>query len=190
MTLRGSQTAVRAGFVALLLISAAMMVFGTQRVEATAGVNLQATDDDLYPIATLQDNFSYPIETEIPSDQPPESTNTPDLVISPTLTPTPGASPTPVPDVFGTEDAQMGDSLVTPPSSPTPGSSITPVNTPTMMFTPTGTVVAMLENRSRKEGFQVDWGFFMIGFVIPVLVGCGLVLYLLDRRPDLFSQRH
>lgn len=50
------------------------------------------------------------------------------------------------------------------------------------VFTPDPTPV--------KGGFQVDWGVFWVGFSIPVLVTCGVVLYLLDRQPGFFSRSY
>jgi hypothetical protein len=156
---------------------------------------VEAQDDDPYPVATLQDNFSYPAPTETPrSGTQPTLTPTvtsqfrsTNQVIS---TPTPNLSITPAPDVYSTENAQIGDSFVTPPASPTPAPSITLASTPTIASSVTSTSAAgVLSKSAAKGGFTIDWGFFVIGFVIPVLAGCGAVLYLLDHRPELFAQR-
>jgi len=106
---------------------------------------------------------------------PPAPTQTPEEVTSPALEnnyPGPAVSPQPVATQL------PADSVPTPgkTSLPTPASTDLPVSSP--------------DGRGGDQGgFRVDWGYFWIGFAIPILAGSGLVLYLLDRRPDLFRLR-
>jgi hypothetical protein len=89
--------------------------------------------------------------------------------------------------VFRTEDAEILDSLASPAASLSPYPSITPANTPTAVTA--STLPAPVSAGNENNGFKIDWGFFWVGFAVPILVGCGAVLYLLDRYPDLFTRR-
>lgn len=187
MTLRGAKTVTWTSLTALLF-GATLLLILTGSANAAIGEKFQQPNGDSYPVATQQDPFGYPAGTE-PVGEPETSDTPPGPDGLSTLTLTPGPSPTTAVDVFGTEDAQMRDSLVTPPPSPTPGETITPAYTPTISATFTDTALAAGEKSAKKQGFQLDWSFFVIGFIIPVLAGCGYVLYLLDRQPGLFSSR-
>lgn len=147
------------------------------------GVLLQQATDYPYPEDEFPTDSIYPVDTEIPSNP------TQDLFLD-TQTPEPTLEETPTPavNVFGTEDAQMRDTLGTPASSATSGPSITPVNTQTAPVNSTAQD-AGAGTAKEKTGLQIDWGFFWIGFAVPLLAACGAVLYLLDRRPDLFTPR-
>ncbi len=148
-----------------------------------------------------QDETSYP--NDIPTDESvtPEITETlveteavetlPEgtLVGLPTETemPTATSTATLAPNVFLTENSQMQGAQVTPVASETPGPTLTPYETPTV--TKAASLGAATSSNKKSGGPQVDWGLFWIGFSLPVLVGCGFVLYLLDRRPNLFKPR-
>lgn len=187
MTPRGARTVTWTSLTALLF-GATLLLILTGSASAAIGEKFQQPNNDSYPVTTQQDPFGYPAGTEPVGE--PETSDTPSGPGGlPTFTVTPGPSLTTAVDVFGTEDAQMRDSLITPPSSPTPGETITPAHTPTISATSTDTALAAGEKSAEKQGFQMDWGFFVIGFIIPVLVGCGYVLYLLDRQPGFFSGR-
>jgi hypothetical protein len=142
-------------------------------------------------IALFQDDYPYPEETFFFDYPYPEETGgavePTDGVFLPTLTFTPEVTLTPELNLFATEDAQMGDTISSPAPSATPGPSITPAFTQTGPAQATGTPPPAAAGSG--ERFRVDWGYFWIGFAIPVLAACGAVLYLLDRRPELFSQR-
>lgn len=107
--------------------------------------------------------------------------------ISPTaplaFTDTPSSTPTLAPDLRLTEDAQILDSRGTPAASATPAPSITPVGT----YTATPTITPLPTATASTDGWM-DWGFFALGFSIPLLAGCGFVLYWIDHRPDLFAR--
>lgn len=109
-------------------------------------------------------------------------------------TATSGPTPTPantmtvtatVRNVFLTENAEMGASSVTPPASLTPlaTGTIAPTHTNTPTRTPLSTLIAAASD----EDQNLDWGLFWIGFSVPIIAACGVVLYLLDHRPELFS---
>jgi len=164
------------------------------QVNAQSNV-FQDSTDDAYPMATLQDNFSYPVDTDptdeagieqspIPSPTPTLPQATDEEMLTPTV-----QMGTPSPDAFETENAQIGDSAVTPQVSFTPGPSITPANTSTSTPTITGTVSPIQLETEDTGSFKLDWGSFVVGFAVPVLAGCGVVLYLLDRRPELFKRK-
>jgi len=160
-------------------------------------------DSDVRPLP--QDGYQPPEEiTQEPSEdigyQPPvEDTLLPTLTLPvlPTVeVETPFPSPTPetpmptdtlAPDVLETEGAEMSDSQVTPPATETPGPTITPYITETA--THAAAVLSEDTGGEKSGGLAIDWGLFWVGFSIPVLLACGGVLYLLDRRPDLFRQR-
>jgi hypothetical protein len=170
------------GLVTLFILRAASVVRAVIEAEIVSAPVFQ---DDDYPAPDTEvpyDDYPAPEDqsTETPFDTPPPPP-------AQTLTPTP--TPTLAPDVFRTEDAEIGDSQVTPSTSETPGPTPTAINTPTPTVsytaTPEPTPVAVVE----EESFRIDWGLFSIGFAIPVLIGCGIVLHYLDRRPDLFTPR-
>lgn len=164
----------------MVVLTILITAFAAQAVFAVSAAAPHAQDPG-YPepgstIAPPPSNNAYP---EPGADTPSAALPTATVTNTPTLPP----------DVFRTEDAEMGEVLVTPPGDATPAPTHTLINTatptPTTTATPEPTVVAAVE----EEGFQMDWGLFSIGFAIPILIGCGVVLYLLDRRPDFFSRR-
>ena len=134
--------------------------------------------DDDYP--PPQDTFiptdaGYPPpeETTVPPDgeyPPPEGEATQEPTLTPSLPPTQApADETPI--------FELGTATPSPTVSPTATSTVVPQVSPEAA------------QEDEPERFQVDWGFFWIGFAIPILAGSGVVLYLLDRRPDLFRPR-
>jgi hypothetical protein len=152
--------------------------------------------DGKITVALAQDSTDYPYPIDTPFPDLPFGTDFPDDFDTPFPedTPEPGAtaiveeiaSPTATVNAFQTENAQMREGQVTPLVTQTPAPTITPYLSPTPWLRtpspapepgPTGTSGGM------------DWGMFWIGFSLPVLAGSGLVLYLLDRRPELFRSR-
>jgi hypothetical protein len=150
------------------------------------------------------DGYPPPDTTEAPIDDgtdegypPPDGTGTPTSSVTPGVVPTTTTPPTPQQTL--TTAAAPGETLLPAEQAET----LAPTETPQATSTPTGTITvtpsvtptpalqSTLEARQAGDGgsFQVDWGYFWIGFAIPVLAGCGVVLYLLDRRPDLFRPR-
>lgn len=130
---------------------------------------------------------SYPVETLPAGGEGGQATFAPTTgtTLLPTVTPTTTA--TLPPNLIQTENAEMGEGNVTPPPSETPGPTITTYvsATPTLgTAQPTRTPIA----RNKSES-KVNWGLFWIGFSLPVLSACGLVLYLLDQRPDFFRPK-
>ncbi len=112
---------------------------------------------------------------------------TPAAPVTATAAGTPTQTSTLPPDLFRTEDAQMNNAQTTQQVTETPGATFTPYDTPTVLKTqPQRTLTPVVK---KKEGFTPDWGMFWIGFSLPVLGACGVVLYLLDRRPDLFKRK-
>lgn len=109
--------------------------------------------------------------------------STPTIELTATETATMG------PNVFGTEDAEINEALTTPQFTEAAAPSITPYFTPTITATKTPLPARTPAAAKKNNGFTPDWGMFWIGFSLPVLGACGVVLYLLDRRPDLFRRR-
>ena len=159
---------------------------------------------DSNPDATQE---PYPVETTNPTNTPPGSvTQTPTITLpagtgtqpafqtpvsgSETPFPTPNLSQTAEMDAFRTEDAEMGGSrngTVTPPTpegTPTPAPSATASPTQGEVYRAAGA-----NPNDGAGGFEMNWGLFWIGFSIPVVGACGVVLYLLDRRPELFRPK-
>jgi hypothetical protein len=137
----------------------------------------------------FQDTPGYDVPTEDTPDLGYDvpATETPFGEGSPTAERTMTETSTLPPDVFRTEDSEMNNAQTTPLVTETPGPSITPYYTPTGMKTPSRSTSTPAVKK--KGGFTPDWGMFWIGFSLPVLGACGVVLYLLDRRPDLFKHR-
>lgn len=154
-----------------------------------------------YAAPVFQNTPGYDVPTdevptdEVPTDElPPDddpynapATETPPVEENPTTEVTATETVTQAPDAFRTEDAEMGEAQTTPLVTESAVSTKTPNQTLTVTKTqlPARTPAAAGE----KDGFTLDWGMFWIGFAIPVLAACGIVLYLLDRRPDLFRHR-
>jgi hypothetical protein len=92
------------------------------------------------------------------------------------------------PNVFRTEDSEINGSQATPALTETPGPTITNYVTGSVTATQLTPTRAVLKKSG--PGFQIDWGMFWIGFSVPVLFASGVVLYFIDRRPDLFAQKH
>jgi hypothetical protein len=175
----------RKGFsAALVLLLTLLFLFGARlAAQASSGSNprgrllQQATD---YP--NPDDLYDYPVDTEEPL-LPTQVDLTPDE------SPTPLVSPTPPESKFATENAEMQDTISTQYPSATAGPSITPANTQTAQSTVTTAAARADANSGDDNGLKIDWGFFWAGFAVPFLAACGVVLYLLDRRPDLFRPR-
>jgi hypothetical protein len=148
---------------------------------AGAGSRLSFQDDGYPPPENLQPVEGYPA--------PGDGGTVPESTQEPFATQTETHTPTPPPDILRTEQAEMGDTLVTPPGDMTPAPTHTLINTVTPTPTQTATPEPAPVLPPQEEGFRMDWGLFSIGFAIPILIGCGLVLYLIDRRPDLFVRR-
>jgi hypothetical protein len=145
------------------------------------------------PVYQNTPGYNEPAE-ETPTDEPPpdDGYNAPATeTLSVGETPIPESTVTETvtlaPDAFRTEDAEMGGAQTTPLVTET----FVPTKTPDQVLTATKTQLpAVTPAAARKKGgFTPDWGMFWIGFAIPVLGACGIVLYLLDRRPDLFKRQ-
>jgi hypothetical protein len=149
----------------------------------------------------FEDTPGYPPTDEFPTDEFPtddpygyftEETATQDLGtlpanITPSIVGTSTLTTTPEPNIFLTEDSEINKARTTLSVTETPAPTITVFSSPTRIKTvqqPT----QMLAASKKKGGFRMDWGLFWIGFSLPVLGACGGVLYLLDRRPDLFRR--
>jgi len=183
----------RAGIVAIVAVMLILLLSASFGGTLPARAAPAAQDGTDYPIddETLTlDGFDddYPNETDIPfEDETPfdfetfEAIETPGV---PTITLTPTG--TLAPNTFLTESAEMSGGQITPPPSETPGPTITAFQTPTAA---TATPRSTRAPASSDSGGIVDWGFFSLGFAVPVMAACGLVLYLLDRRPELFRPR-
>ncbi len=142
-------------------------VIGYDDATATADTGT-GNGNDPYPAGTL---------TESPTEA--AGTPLPEFTVTSTVTPPP--------NLYQTEDSEINHSRTTPVATDTPGPTITPYVTATAVKTrvrPTPTPVPIKE----KSGFSIDWGMFLFGFSLPILAACGYVLYLLDRRPDLFKR--
>jgi hypothetical protein len=181
---------------AALLVSllAFTLRFSTHGGSVLAAPGFQSTQP--YDAPPTQDQpdpgsgYDPPATSAPPANQPTSAattgaTSAPEA--SPTAEGTVTLTPTIPPDTFRTEDSEMNNSLTTPAVTETPGPSITPVTTQTALKTQShATSVAAAR---KKSGFAFDWGLFWMGFSLPVLAACGMVLYLLDRRPDIFRPR-
>lgn len=165
--------------IALASATAVWLVLGTGQAlpdgkEASASaILLQQATDYPYPYDLLSTESGYPggFETAETPASDMFSTETPE--------------PTSAVNIFATENAQMQDSLSTQAPSATPEPTITPANTATAVLTPTLTVV--VEASTGQNRFKIEWSYFWVGFAIPLLICCGVVLYLLDRYPNIFT---
>jgi len=157
-------------------------------------------DRFVYAAPALQETPGYDAPTEpggggdvgydAPATETPPGNPTPteNAFPSPTAEPTDILTSTLPPDVFRTEDSEINNAITTPVITEAAGPTITPYYTATATRTPLRTPGA-LAAVEKKGGFSPDWGLFWIGFSIPVLGACGVVLYLLDRQPGLFKRR-
>lgn len=125
----------------------------------------------------------YPVVTDTAPVFPTPTLETGQPSPFPTLTLT--LTATIPPNTLLTENAEMQGGKVTPPASETPGPTITAYASPT----PTLETPLPVAAAAPKSGSRLNWGLFWLGFSLPVLAACGWVLYLLDRRPDLFRPR-
>lgn len=167
------------------------------RAEALAAPAFQATD---YPFGTGENGYSGMTDTPasgaaatatktktfLPGTQAPQQTQT--STFQPIRSVTVTLTATLPPNVFRTEDSEINGAQATPALTETPGPTITNYVTGTVTathLTPTRVVL-----KKSGLGFQIDWGMFWIGFSVPVLFASGVVLYFIDRRPDLFAQKH
>lgn len=193
MRLLKSWIIIRLGLLISLIALFAPVSGTVVRARAAPEVNpaYQATS---YPVSTnppppAGGSGAYPVVTIAPPTQQPTATRTPQAgqpVQTETAAPSATADRSPSPDAFQTENAEMGGALVTPPT-PEPTAAVTETP-PALTETPPAeeqqpTPAAAAPDRGR---FQLDWGMFWVGFAIPFLAACGLVLYLLDRKPDFF----
>jgi hypothetical protein len=183
----------RAGIAAAVAVMLLLLAAWSSRVgngvqaAGAAGAVLAFQDGTEYPYdniptETLEDPGDlYPFEeTEIPFEG-----ETPFATDQPLVTPTTTA--TLPPNAFLTENAEISGGQVTPPPSATPGPTITVYISPTAP-TRTPRPTGIPAGGAGGDG-PVDWGYFSLGFAVPVVAACGFVLYLLDRRPDLFRRR-
>lgn len=143
------------------------------------------TDDEGYP-GPEDPEITVPPFVD-PNETVTVTATGPAQISTPIDTPTTGPTLTKAPDTLATENAEMSDSQVTPPGSETPAPSMTPFLTATGSQTILPAVGST--SSSKGGGLSINWGLFWIGFSLPVLIACGGILYLLDRRPDLF-RRH
>ncbi len=177
----------RSNRVAASLALACLLVF------LTTALVVQARSPGDPSGETFQDDYPFPEETFDSYYPYPEATETTSGPVQPDFPPNETATPedtfTPEVDLFGTEDAQMQGAFSTQAASATPFPSITPINTQTQPAQATITPIPANLVNEGKSGFRLNWGYFWIGFAIPVLAACGAILYLLDRRPDLFTPR-
>lgn len=181
----------------MTLVGLTLSLMPGPRVSAAAGGQpaFQGTD---YPVggetATAESGDATPTTSGyVPPEErtpgtPTSEASTPNptsraaSATPPTILPnTATASATLPPNVFLTENAEMNGALGTPPPSETPGPTRTSAPSQTLAATPTPRAAA-----AGKGGLEVDWGLFWVGFSLPVLIGCGVVLYLLDHKPGLF----
>jgi hypothetical protein len=162
------------GFSALILFNS-WQVSPANAGAGNYGILQQATS---YPEDIYSTESGYPGEFETPFPATQES-----------LPPMETTEPTPAVNTFATEDAQMRDTLGTEIPSATPAPSLTPANTATALLTATPTGIAATASNAQKNRFRIDWSYFWIGFAVPLLVCCGVILYLLDRHPDFFTPR-
>lgn len=176
---------------ALLFALLGGAIFRSGGVVVQAGRALQDATDypgiDETPLDFPTDE-SYPGVTDYPDDFPTDEIPTEEFPTAEFFTPQPPQSTATVdatqpPNTFLTENAEMGDGQASPPPSETPGPTITPYGSPTAVTgTPEPTTVSAQE---KNAGQRIDWGLFWMGFSVPIIAACGLVLYLLDKRPDL-----
>lgn len=145
--------------------------------------------------ALLQDQ-GYGASTDDPGTDNgynPAATDTPDgnstqVGSTPLPTSTLTSTATLAPDIRMTEDSEIDQSRTTPVATETPGPTITAYVTATRMKTPSRLTPTPIPLKNGKDGLAVNWGMFLFGFSLPILGACGYVLYLLDRRPELFKR--
>jgi hypothetical protein len=132
---------------------------------------------------------SYPPPTQPPppTAYPGPASETPNLPTTeiPTLTPPAYQAPSPgqtetnpiVPtlanDIYLTENAEMGQSQATPVPSDTP--TVSPTVTTTV--SPTNPLLLTTETPS----FIMNWGAFVLGFLVIIILGCGVGWWFLYR---------
>ena len=169
-----------AGLAALVVVF--LVTAPVSRVSAEGGLQplLQDTPGYEPPPTETTGGGAYPAPT---SGNPSQATAT--VAGSPLPTSTPTLTPTLAPNMFKTENSEIDSARTTPALTETPAPSLTPYVSPTVTLTQTALAAAPLQASSPP----MNWGLFWMGFSLPVLAGCGLVLYLLDHRPDLFRRR-
>lgn len=197
MHLKGSGSVRRIGvftagltIMLLLWIAAGLSLAGLENVQA----HPLKQDPTTYPIEipTQSDPYPYPypVETDWDFGATPTREDLPTNSFQPTqvfFTPQPQQTITLLPNAFLTENAEMGGGQVTP-LGPTLTPSETPTVTPTRGADTPQPTPFMLDGGSGGSG-GLNWGLFWMGFSLPLLGACGWVLYMLDRRPDLFRSR-
>ena len=173
------------GLMPVLMYSAPVRADSVAQPAFQEGYPGPGEETDIFP--TDDSGYPGPGEPDItlpPFIDPDETQTEPTDLIEPTEEI--GSTLTLAPDRLATENAEMGDSQVTPPGSETPAPSITPYVTGTQTVLPSAVSPASTKGGG---GLNINWGLFWIGFSIPVLIACGGILYLLDRRPNLFRRR-
>jgi hypothetical protein len=139
--------------------------------------------------AAWQDGYPPPGETQSPGETQLPDSGYPPPGVGTIQAPSPTANLTSIATSILTETPVPGLASITPSVVTTDRATASP--TPTLNTTPT--IVPQLSPEAGMDGdqrgFKVNWGFFWVGFAIPFLAGSGIVLYLLDRRPDLFRPR-
>ncbi len=137
------------------------------------------------PGEVTEDPGPYPVVTDETS--PDETATLTPTATEQTITP-PTPQDTPTPDLSRT--AEMGDARTGTPGTPgTPTLTGTPSPTVQQTITPTEIALTGTPESGGAGGFEMNWGLFWIGFSIPLVGASGVVLYLLDRRPELFRPK-
>jgi hypothetical protein len=190
----------------LVTITVPLLLAATAATQAAPGTSRDEPafqDPTGYPVfPTLilpTDDASYPPPGDVPGDvatptsPAPFPTNTQGAFFPTStlpqqqFTPFPQQTQTSQPNTFLTENAEMGEGQVTPPANETPSPVVTPTITPTPPE-PTAQPTPISFGGQGGSG-RMNWGLFWLGFSLPVLAACGWVLYLLDRRPELFRAK-
>jgi hypothetical protein len=173
-----------AGLVILLGLVLSAAGGGRAQAGRESGVLLQDTPGYNVPTddgsSTGNGNGYIAPATDTPFVYPTQEFATPSLVFTVTNT------ATQPPNVFRTEDYEMNQSKTTPVVTETPGPTATKVVTTiikTPQSSPTPTLAAV-----KGSAFTLDWGMFLTGLALPILAACGYILYLLDRKPELFKR--
>jgi hypothetical protein len=98
------------------------------------------------------------------SSPTPFQNQTGTVVVTPTLkTGTPLFTPTAANDIYLTENAEMGQSRATPLPTETPSPSATLTATP-LPTQPTATLPP-------DQGFEMNWGVFLVSFLGMIVIG-------------------
>ena len=170
----------------------------------TQGVHAQPPDQQLLlqdtpypppdPTEPFPPGYDAPPTNTVPA--PAEATATFTATVpaqgAPAATQTPTATSAPVdqPTQSLTTETPASQTQTAPAVNPSTTAEVRETVTPTSpadgTITPTSGTPGPDEEGSSTG---MDWGLFWIGFSLPVLVACGVVLYLLDRNPRLFARK-